>query len=99
MSFGMLRFATYMIPILWSFLKDMIWEELSLGEIRTNYLFGKANAYERAVLIELLDIVAKNPLLEFKHFEYPQLKGDFIPYLSVIDLLFNVGSEAENYFK
>jgi len=25
---------------------------------------------------------------------YPQLHGDFIPYLSVIDLLFNVGDEA-----
>jgi len=27
---------------------------------------------------------------------YPQLYGDFIPYLSVIDLLFNVGGEAAN---
>jgi tetratricopeptide (TPR) repeat protein len=48
MSLRILRFAVYMIPILWTFLKDMVWEELSLGEIRTNYLFGKANAYERA---------------------------------------------------
>jgi len=38
----------YMIPILWTFLKDLIWEDLSLGEIKTNYLFGKANAYDRA---------------------------------------------------
>ena len=48
MSLRILRFVVYMIPILWTFLKDMVWEELSLGEIRTNYLFGKANAYERA---------------------------------------------------
>lgn len=31
---------------------------------------------------------------EFNHPTYPQLYGDFIPYLSVIDLLFNVGHEA-----
>lgn len=42
------QFIFYMIPILWVFFKDIIWEDLSLGEIRTNYLFGKANAYERA---------------------------------------------------
>jgi tetratricopeptide (TPR) repeat protein len=42
------QFIFYMIPILWVFSKDMIWEDLFLGEIRTNYLFGKANAYERA---------------------------------------------------
>jgi tetratricopeptide (TPR) repeat protein len=37
-----------MIPIFWFFIKDLIWEDFSLGEIRTNYLFGKANAYDRA---------------------------------------------------
>jgi len=41
-----------MIPILWTFLKDLIWEDLSLGEIRTNYLFGKANAYDRANFLQ-----------------------------------------------
>lgn len=30
---------------------------------------------------------------KYTHPTYPQLKGDFIPYLSVIDLLFNCGSE------
>ena len=29
---------------------------------------------------------------EFNHPTYPQMYGDFIPYLSVIDLLFNVGA-------
>jgi tetratricopeptide (TPR) repeat protein len=41
-----------MIPILWSFLKDLVWEELSFGEIQANYLFGKANAYDRAHFLE-----------------------------------------------
>ncbi len=40
-----------MIPTLWSFLKDVAWENLSSGEIRVNYLFGKANAYDRADLL------------------------------------------------
>jgi len=42
------RYVWYMIPVLWISLKDLIWEDLSLGEISTNYLFGKANAYDRA---------------------------------------------------
>jgi tetratricopeptide (TPR) repeat protein len=41
-----------MIPIVWTFLKDLIWEDLSLEEIRTNYLFGKANAYDRANFLQ-----------------------------------------------
>ncbi len=30
---------------------------------------------------------------DYKHPNYPQLHGDFIPYLSIVDLLFNVGPE------
>ncbi len=30
----------------------------------------------------------------FKHPEYPQLHGDFIPYLSALDLLLNVGDDS-----
>jgi tetratricopeptide (TPR) repeat protein len=41
-----------MIPIFWSFIKDVTWEDFSLGEIKTNYLFGKANAYDRANYLE-----------------------------------------------
>jgi tetratricopeptide (TPR) repeat protein len=41
-----------MIPVIWSSLRDLIWEELSLEEIKTNYLFGKGNAYDRANLLE-----------------------------------------------
>ena len=30
----------------------------------------------------------------YKHPEYPQLHGDFVPFLSVIDLLFNCGADS-----
>ena len=36
---------------------------------------------------------------DYKHPEYPQLYGDFIPYLSVLDLLFNVGEDAITYIR
>jgi len=42
------QFILYVMPILWILIKDVVWEDLSSGEIRTNYLFGKANAYDRA---------------------------------------------------
>jgi tetratricopeptide (TPR) repeat protein len=48
----LIKFYFYMIPILWILIKDLIWEDLSLGEIKTNYLFGKANAYDRANYLE-----------------------------------------------
>lgn len=43
-----IRYLFYMVPFLWAFLKDLVWEDLSFSEIRANYLFGKANAYDRA---------------------------------------------------
>jgi hypothetical protein len=36
---------------------------------------------------------------EFQHPDYPQKSGDFIPYLSVIDLLCNTGSQAGLYIR
>jgi hypothetical protein len=36
---------------------------------------------------------------EFQHPIYPQNRGEFIPYLSTIDLLFNNGPEAINYIR
>lgn len=36
---------------------------------------------------------------EFHHPRYPQLYGEFAPYLSVIDLLFNTGADAINYIR
>ena len=46
-----IRYVFYMIPVLWTLLKDLVWEDLSLDEIRINYLFGKANAHDRANLL------------------------------------------------
>jgi tetratricopeptide (TPR) repeat protein len=46
-----LRYAFFIIPVLWIFFKDLVWEDLSLREVITNYLFGKANAYDRANLL------------------------------------------------
>jgi tetratricopeptide (TPR) repeat protein len=41
-----------MVPVLWFLIKDLIFEELSLGEIRINLLLGEANAYDRANMLE-----------------------------------------------
>jgi len=48
----LLKYAFFMVPVLWSSIKDITWEDLSLGEIRINYLFGKANAYDQANFLE-----------------------------------------------
>jgi len=42
------RFLCYMGSVLSAFIKDLVWEELSFEEIRLNYLFGKAHAYDQA---------------------------------------------------
>ncbi len=52
MAFGIYRYVLYMVPVFWSSIKDLLWEELSFGEIRINYLFGKANAFDRAHFLE-----------------------------------------------
>jgi len=36
---------------------------------------------------------------EYQHPTYPQISGDFIPYLSVVDLLFNTGGDAVGYIR
>jgi tetratricopeptide (TPR) repeat protein len=52
MSVKLLRYILYMIPVIWSLIQDLVWEEISLEEIKINYLFGKANSYERANFFE-----------------------------------------------
>jgi len=36
---------------------------------------------------------------DFKHPVYPQLHGEFIPYLSIVDLLFNCGDKSLYYLR
>jgi len=57
------------------------------GKSGQNYInteFFKANG----ITIEFQD---------YQHPQYPQLWGEFVPYLSAIDLLFNVGPESPDY--
>ena len=58
----LIQYLFYMIPVLWNFLKDLVWEGLSLEEIRTNYLFGKANAYDQANFLRRAVRVCKEML-------------------------------------
>ena len=73
------------------------------GNIRLIQLYQ--DTWDMAIIIEnLLAEKFKNEDIalywyEFVHPTYPQLYGEFIPYLSVVDLLFNVGEEAINYIK
>jgi tetratricopeptide (TPR) repeat protein len=49
---GFFKFCFYMIPVTGTFLKDLILEEICLEDIRTHFLFGKANAYDQANWLE-----------------------------------------------
>jgi hypothetical protein len=64
----------------------------------TTYLFGfGAINYQDKDLFAEKNIEAKKT--SFIHPTYNQLWGDFIPNLSVIDLLLNVGPDSKRYFK
>ena len=52
MSWRFLQFFANMVPVLASVIRDLVWEEVSVKEIKTNYLFGKANAFDRAGFLE-----------------------------------------------
>lgn len=57
------------------------------------YLSGQgARSYNRPELFEAAGIELRYQ--EFDHPTYPQLWGDFEPYMSVIDLLFNCGPDS-----
>jgi len=51
-SWRFLQFFANMVPVLASVIRDLVWEEVSVKEIKTNYLFGKANAFDRAGFLE-----------------------------------------------
>jgi len=47
-----IRYLFYMIPVLGASIKDLFLKRLPREETKINYLFGKANAYEQANLLE-----------------------------------------------
>lgn len=53
--------------------------------IRGKELYKKENFLRHGIVLEIQD---------YKHPQYPQLYGDFVPYMSVIDILFNVGKSS-----
>jgi hypothetical protein len=59
------------------------WIEGKLGE--TKSLFDVKKINERGISVEFH---------EYQHPEYTQLFGDFIPYLSVVDLILNHGPDS-----
>lgn len=64
------------------------------------YLTGTGPGSQRYVKAE--DFKNSGIALLFHKFqlrEYPQLHGDFIPNLSAIDLIFNLGPKAQEYLK
>ena len=62
------------------FKADIFYEGTAGG----NYIDEK-HFEEHGIMVEFQD---------YKHPVYKQLHGDFVPYLSVIDLLFNIGPES-----
>lgn len=62
----------------------------------TEYLIGAGgNKYMDKSIFEINNI--KLSQYNLKGFKYPQLWGDFVPNLSILDLLFNCGKESINY--
>ena len=64
----------------------------------TEYFSGKgAKVYndEEAYAREGIKIIYQ----DFKYPEYKQMFGEFIPNLSTVDLLFNLGPDAKKLFK
>lgn len=50
MTWRIFEYLCNMVPVVWSFFKDLIRGDLSFKEMRTNYFLGEADAYERAGL-------------------------------------------------
>lgn len=64
----------------------------------TEYISGSsAKAYIEPEKFDEAGI--KLTWFDYKHPTYPQIRGDFVPYLSVIDLLFNAGEDSIKYIR
>ena len=64
----------------------------------STYLSGEGSGSKRYITED--DFVQENIKLVYQHFQhpvYPQLYGEFIPKLSIIDLLFNCGPDSKTY--
>lgn len=63
------------------------------------YLSGMGGAREYVDLEKLKKQNLEHYFQKFMHPKYPQLHGEFIPQLSIIDLLFNCGPTSLDYIK
>ncbi len=52
MAWRVFEYLYYLFPVFCSFLKDLSRRDVSFQEAKTNYLLGKANAFERANLFD-----------------------------------------------
>lgn len=59
----------------------------------TTYIFG-AQGHDYADVDSFTEAGINVHFQDYQHPVYPQLHGDFEPYMSVIDLLFNVGPDS-----
>ena len=60
----------------------------------THYFYAPGSAEYMEEGLELYKKIGVELIqLKFEHPVYPQLHGEFIPYISIIDLLFNCGKE------
>ena len=53
---------------------------------------GSKDYLDQSTAFEKLGLPVR--YFDYQHPEYPQLFGDFIPYMSVIDMLFNCGEQS-----
>lgn len=61
----------------------------------TTYISGNAaKAYIRPELFDAAGILLVYH--EYQHPVYPQLHGDFVPYMSIVDVLFNCGPQSRS---
>ena len=65
-------------------------------ELEAKVYISGANGLDYLKVEDFRSIETQIVVQNYKHPNYSQVHGEFIPYLSVIDLLFNSGSEARN---